>query len=58
MEDLEFRLAEARAKMRPYGPEFCECDEPIPEVRRKLGLQECIECATLRERSSRMFRRD
>lgn len=58
MEDLEFRLAEARSKIKPYGPEFCQqsdCEAPIPEIRRQLGLTECVECATLRERSRRMF---
>lgn len=60
-QDLQIRLAEARAKMRTDGPEFCDaedCGEPLPPARRKLGLRFCVDCAASRERRARLFRRD
>lgn len=61
MQDLEIRLAETRSKERPYGPEFCQredCGEPMPELRRKMGMVVCVDCASLMERVGRMYRRD
>ena len=60
MADLEYRLAEARSKVRACGPEFCEsedCGEPMTAARRKLGLSYCIDCAGARERRARLFGR-
>lgn len=59
MQDLEIRLAEQRAKVKPYGPELCrDCGEQMLELRRQLGLQVCVECARLIERNGKLFWRD
>lgn len=58
MKDLEYRLS---SLLRPtkMGPAACEdCDEPMVQLRRDLGLKVCIDCARERERLSKMFRRD
>lgn len=50
MRDLELRIAEVRSRKRTEAPELCiDCEEPIPEPRRKLGLPRCLECAQLLE---------
>lgn len=56
MRDLELRIAEVRARARQDGPELCvECEEPIPEQRRKLGLSRCVECAQLAESRAKLW---
>lgn len=58
MKDLEFRLA-SRRRPPKLGPAECEeCDEPMIQLRRDLGLSLCIECARERERQGKMFQRD
>lgn len=57
--DMERRIAEQRAAANKPALTHCaECDEPIPPARQKLRLQLCLDCALLRERASRVFRRD
>lgn len=59
MADLERRIAIQRAAAnRPPVTHCTQCEEPIPLGRQKLGLQLCIDCAQLLERSRRLFRRD
>lgn len=56
--DLDMKLAEMRARQRTGGPEFCtRCSEPMPRLRRNLGLSMCIDCAHLAERAARRFGR-
>lgn len=56
--DLDMKLAEIRSRQRSGGPEFCSrCGEPMPRLRRDLGLVLCIECAHLAERAARRFGR-
>lgn len=44
------------AKNNKPGPKVCpECGEDIPDARRKLGFQLCIECAAETERRKSMF---
>lgn len=55
-QDLALRIAAARVRRVTMGPELCEaCEDPIPMVRRQLGLVLCIECARARERMARQF---
>ena len=59
--DMELRLAEARSKVRTEGSEVCQaddCGEPMPMLRRKMGLQYCVDCASVRERRAKLFTRD
>ncbi len=35
----------------------CECGEPIPEARLRLGRIRCVECQSILERSSRWLHR-
>lgn len=57
--DMERRIALQRAAANKPPTETCvECDEPITPARQKLRLQLCLDCALLRERASRVFRRD
>ena len=57
--ELEYRIAEARAGAEPAtsnGPAECEdCEEPIPEARRKAvpGCTRCIECQEDYEKSKK-----
>ncbi len=38
------------------GPEACvECDEAIPEARRKMGYRLCVPCAEASERRDALF---
>lgn len=54
--DMERRIAAQRAAAsRPPVDDCEECDEPISSGRRALGLRLCIDCAMLRERTSRVF---
>lgn len=53
-QDLDARLAAMRSRQRLGGPEFCdECQTPMPRLRRDLGLDLCIECATQAERAAK-----
>jgi RNA polymerase-binding transcription factor DksA len=39
-----------------YGPEFCaneDCEEPMPEIRRRHGRQFCTDCQDLAERRAK-----
>ena len=57
--EMERRLAEHRAARSKPAPLECEeCEEPIPPLRRDLGLRFCVDCASARERAGRMFRKD
>lgn len=57
--DLERRIAEQRAAANKPALTHCqECDEPITPARQKLRLQLCLDCALLRERASRVYRKD
>jgi RNA polymerase-binding transcription factor DksA len=57
--DLERKIAMQRAAANKPPLTHCEeCDEPITPARQKLRLQLCLDCAQLRERASRVFRRD
>lgn len=52
--DLEARIAAARAP-KERGPEECEdCEAPMPELRRGMGLRVCVECAEISERRRRV----
>lgn len=56
--DLDTKLAEMRSRQRTGGPEFCQkCGEPMPRLRRDLGLVMCIECAEIAERAAKRFGR-
>ena len=56
--DLDMKLAEMMGHQRTGGPEFCtKCSEPMPRLRRDLGLSMCIDCAQLVERAARRFGR-
>lgn len=56
--DLERRIAEQRAAANKPPLTHCdECDELIPPARQKLRLQLCLDCALLRERAGRVFRK-
>lgn len=58
MKDLEYRLA-SRARPAKMGPEVCEeCEEPMIQLRRDLGLKMCVDCARERERLVKLFARD
>ena len=57
--DLERKIALQRAAANKPPMTNCEeCDEPITQARQKLCLQLCIDCAQLRERAARLFRKD
>ncbi len=57
--DMERRIAQQRAAANKPATTHCvECEEPITPARQKLRLDLCIDCAQLRERASRAFRRD
>lgn len=57
--DMERRIALQRAAANKPTVEFCqECEEPITPARQKLRLQLCLDCAMLRERAARVFRKD
>lgn len=57
--DLERRIALQRAAANKPALTNCEeCDEPITPARQKLRLQLCLDCALLRERAARLFRKD
>lgn len=59
MVDMERRLALFRAAVNKPALANCEeCDEPITPARQKLRLQLCLDCALLRERAARVFRKD
>lgn len=59
MADLERRIAQQRAAANKPPVSHCvECEEPITPARQKLRLNLCLDCAQLRERASRVFRRD
>lgn len=62
-QELELRVWERNNRPRPpikeytpadleYGPELCaECEDDMPELRRKMGKYLCTACQTLKERS-------
>jgi RNA polymerase-binding transcription factor DksA len=58
---IDKAVAEALSKMQQnpvskMGSKVCvECDEKIPDARRKLGFQLCIECAEESERRGSLF---
>lgn len=57
--DMERRIAAQRAAAnRPPVTECEECEEPITPARQQLRLRVCLDCALLRERASRLFRKD
>jgi len=46
-------VAMVQARLQGQGAEFCaDCDEPIPDARRKAYPSAvcCVECASIRER--------
>lgn len=52
-------LARMRAKARPVGESLthcAECDEPIPEARRKAipGVKLCVDCVAERDAAFKM----
>jgi phage/conjugal plasmid C-4 type zinc finger TraR family protein len=57
---IDLHIAAAIKLRKQYAGvsnEFCEeCEEPIPETRRKLlpGITLCVECAELSEKLSRL----
>ena len=56
--DMERRLALHQAAANKPALTNCEeCDEPITPARQKLRLQLCLDCALLRERAARVFRK-
>jgi len=48
-DDIDQGVSAARGRVpdpSEPGPEVCpECEEPIPEARRRMGYQVCVECA-------------
>lgn len=49
-------LGRIRQNMTAMGAKVCkECGENIPEARRNLGFQMCIECAEESERRKSQF---
>ncbi len=50
-------LSNRQANFTPkLGSKVCvECDESIPDARRKLGFRLCIECAAESERRESLF---
>lgn len=58
---IDKAVAEALSKMQQgsmskSGTKVCvECDESIPDARRKLGFRLCIECAEESERRGSLF---
>lgn len=59
MADLDRRIAQQRAQANKPAVTHCEqCEEPITPARQALRLQLCLDCAQLRERASRVFRKD
>lgn len=43
----------------PEGAKFCvECDEKIPDERRKMGFNLCVPCAEEGERRKSLFSED
>ena len=56
--DMERRIqAQRAAANRPPVDNCEECEEPIASGRRDLGLRVCLDCAVLRERTARIFRK-
>lgn len=52
--NLEARIAAARKPVQE-GPEECEeCGEPMPALRRRLGLKMCVDCAGIAERRQKL----
>ena len=57
-DELRYALNEMRRNIPSgkRGPECCmECEEPMPEVRRELGLSLCVPCAQEKERRAALF---
>lgn len=49
-------LGKIRQGSSKPGPKLCvDCEEKIPEARRKLGFQLCIECAQEHERRKSQY---
>lgn len=57
MREMEMRIAAAIKDPELGAPECEECGEPVPDVRRRLGKSNCIDCATLAEKRARLFAR-
>lgn len=59
--DNEVSRALGKLRQQNGGPQsiasaFCkECEEKIPDERRKLGFQFCVECAEEKERRKSLF---
>jgi RNA polymerase-binding transcription factor DksA len=57
----DLMVSRALGKMRQdvgvkAGPKVCdECEEAIPEPRRKLGFKLCVQCAEETERRNSLF---
>lgn len=59
MANLERQIAMQRAAFNKPPTETCvECDEPMTPARQALRLQLCLDCALLRERAARVYRKD
>lgn len=58
--EREYALAKQRKKQTAYSFTHCEdCDEPIPEARRKhvLGCTRCIDCQQIYELRMKGFKK-
>ncbi len=56
----EIALAKHRQKQTAYSLTHCEdCDEPIPEARRKhvIGCTRCIDCQQIYEHKMKGFKK-
>lgn len=57
--DLGRRISAQQAtRNRPQATDCEDCEEPITPARQALRLNLCLDCALLRERAARMFRKD
>lgn len=56
-EEQMLELAQRARQQQPVtmGPPECGCGEPIPIVRRQMGLDTCIDCAREAEARGRRF---
>lgn len=62
---IDNELSRALAKIRENagkdvkGSEFCvECEDEMPDARKKLGFKYCVPCAEERERRKSLFAGD
>lgn len=55
------QLREFKPEDDGYGPAFCQdddCETEMPIRRRELGCKFCTDCQDIRERQSKMHRRN